>query len=542
MLSSLQSVQWLQASGNAALQHNWGESLAEFVTALSGLVMMRPGGSSVSRKTPDEPSPVTPALELDPAWNEVLLNPLVPNRLSDLQAQNVQLKDMVRNTTLGLYFAPGTERFYCVIAGHVYEVAKPAQQWQIIKQGRLGPTLQRTGNQWQVDLQEGLRGGGAAYSSFETALADEDISLRYTTLASGMKNIAALQPTKYQMLLRAHALSRHYLDTCLKNLNLSSPQAPLPPETLSILQNVFDHPPSDQTVRLLRDYTQRILDELLSASMDTVTSKRLVVGMNMPDQRDTYGFTYHNDPGKRIFLTERVFTLPWDVSIYATPPAIELLAHQQATTLIHELSHQVLRTVDIAYVEAAAPSRTRSASTRGAGVSPIRRSLATNRTGSRSTPRPGAVQNLRHLEPDLERYQEKGWTSPARDLSAKQDKHPGSCTHCVLQRSAGTHRPDPGQRRLAEPDHHQPGAQALCRRCRLKAKCPVSCDTGIGTTGQLPALLHHQTPDALAAATSLIDSLIRPRLSTSSTSTSTSWPSFRMSVTFSTRASLSMEM
>lgn len=355
MLSSLQSVQWLQASGNAALQHNWGESLAEFVTALSGLVMMRPGGSSVSRKTPNEPSPVTPALELDPAWNEVLLNPLVPNRLSDLQAQNVQLKDMVRNTTLGLYFAPGTERFYCVIAGHVYEVAKPAQQWQIIKQGRLGPTLQRTGNQWQVDLQEGLRGGGAAYSSFETALADEDISLRYTTLASGMKNIAALQPTKYQMLLRAHALSRHYLDTCLKNLNLSSPQAPLPPETLSILQNVFDHPPSDQTVRLLRDYTQRILDELLSASMDTVTSKRLVVGMNMPDQRDTYGFTYHNDPGKRIFLTERVFTLPWDVSIYATPPAIELLAHQQATTLIHELSHQVLRTVDIAYVEAAAP-------------------------------------------------------------------------------------------------------------------------------------------------------------------------------------------
>ncbi|MBV6288701.1 M35 family metallopeptidase [Pseudomonas aegrilactucae] len=354
-LNSLQSVQWLQASGKAALQHNWGESLAEFVTALSGLATARPSGSSVSRKAQHQTPPVTPPLELDPVWDEVLLTPLIPNQLSDLQAQNVQLKDMVENTTLGLYLAPATERFYGVIAGHVYEVVKPGQQWQIIKEGRLGPKLQRTQNQWRVDLQEGLRGGGAAYSSFETAIANEDISLRYTVLASGMRDIAMLHPNKYQMLLRAHTQSRNYLETCLENLNSSSPQAPLPPETLTVLQTAFDHPPSDQTVGLLREYAQRILHELLSASMDTATSKRIVVGMNMPDQRDTYAFTYREDPGKRIFFTERFFTLPWDVSVYATPPAVDLLAHQQAATLIHELSHQVLRTVDIAYVEAAAP-------------------------------------------------------------------------------------------------------------------------------------------------------------------------------------------
>lgn len=78
MLSSLQSVQWLQASGNAALQHNWGESLAEFVTALSGLVMMRPGGSSISRKTPNEPSPVRLHWNWTlPGTEELLLQPLV---------------------------------------------------------------------------------------------------------------------------------------------------------------------------------------------------------------------------------------------------------------------------------------------------------------------------------------------------------------------------------------------------------------------------------------------------------------------------------
>jgi len=44
-----------------------------------------------------------------------------------------------------------------------------------------------------------------------------------------------------------------------------------------------------------------------------------------------------------------------------------------------------------------------------------------------------------------------------------------------------------------------------------------------------------QTWEALAAATSLMDSLMRPRLSTSSTSTSTIWPSCSTSVTFSTR-------
>jgi hypothetical protein len=106
---------------------------------------------------------------------------------------------------------------------------------------------------------------------------------------------------------------------------------------------------------LLRDYAKRILAELLSPAMSLASSKRIVIGLNMPDYRDTLAFVYTDDPGKRIFLTEQFFSLPWKVEAYATSSNEKLLAHQQAVTLIHELSHQTLKTVDIAYVEAKSP-------------------------------------------------------------------------------------------------------------------------------------------------------------------------------------------
>lgn len=118
----------------------------------------------------------------------------------------MQLKDMVLAATLGLYFAPGTERFYCVIAGHVYG---SGQASTAVADHQAGPTRAHAAEReisGRLICRKSLRGGGAAYSSFETALADEDISLLYTTLALGMKGIAALQPTKYQMLLRAPRL------------------------------------------------------------------------------------------------------------------------------------------------------------------------------------------------------------------------------------------------------------------------------------------------------------------------------------------------
>jgi hypothetical protein len=170
-----------------------------------------------------------------------------------------------------------------------------------------------------------------------------------------MKTIRAEHPLKDAMLARAYGRAQRYLEICLENLNSQLPDAQLPPRTTAILRAILGHEPTPQTVSLLRDYTRRILSELLSDSLSLADSKRIVVGVNMPNVKDTYAFVYNNDPQKRIFLTERFFNLAFEVEAYVRAPREELLAHQQAVTLIHELSHQTLKAVDIAYVEASLP-------------------------------------------------------------------------------------------------------------------------------------------------------------------------------------------
>lgn len=356
LISSLQSAQWLKGSADAAIKHNWGESLAEFITALSSLAGSRMPHQALSKKAVQLiPSQESVAIDLDPAWTTQSWHPRRLESLDNLRCDDVQLKDLSNNAALGLYVDTAANRYFAAVGGNVYEVAKPGASWKIIKGEKSGPDLKRVDGHWQLDLREGLLGGGVMPSCFDTAAADAEIAERYTTLASGMKDISTLHTLKYAMLVRAYDRARHYLETTLENLQAPSPQVALSPRTLKVLTRVFGHTPTPQTVERLKDYTKRILTELLSDSMKPASSKRIVVGVSMPDHNDTVAFVYDSDPAKRIFLTERFFALPWEVSVHALAPQADLLTHQQGISLIHELSHQVLRTVDIAYVEASSP-------------------------------------------------------------------------------------------------------------------------------------------------------------------------------------------
>lgn len=65
------------------------------------------------------------------------------------------------------------------------------------------------------------------------------------------------------------------------------------------------------------------------------------------------------DPAKRIFFTEMFFDLPSRIRYHhgRLLEPFDLPAHLRAATLLHELSHQVHDTEDIAYVEPGAPYR-----------------------------------------------------------------------------------------------------------------------------------------------------------------------------------------
>ncbi|WP_164706899.1 hypothetical protein, partial [Pseudomonas viridiflava] len=68
-------------------------------------------------------------------------------------------------------------------------------------------------------------------------------------------------------------------------------------------------------------------------------------------------FVFEADPRKRIFLTEQFFRLPpYRFKVKAMRSgSFHFGAHYRAAILIHELSHQVLKTEDIAYVDSQAP-------------------------------------------------------------------------------------------------------------------------------------------------------------------------------------------
>jgi hypothetical protein len=95
----------------------------------------------------------------------------------------------------------------------------------------------------------------------------------------------------------------------------------------------------------------------MDASLSTTRSTRYVVGTNRSGYEKVCAFVVKGDTDKRIYLTERFFKIPNFALKARKPgdPAFNARDHYRAVNLIHELSHQVLDTRDIAYLESSAP-------------------------------------------------------------------------------------------------------------------------------------------------------------------------------------------
>ncbi len=95
----------------------------------------------------------------------------------------------------------------------------------------------------------------------------------------------------------------------------------------------------------------------MSPSMSPIDSKRYVVGINRVGNESASAFIFEADPLRRVFLTEQFFRLPtyrFKLNVIRSGE-FKHGPHYRATILIHELSHLVLKTDDIAYLESQAP-------------------------------------------------------------------------------------------------------------------------------------------------------------------------------------------
>jgi hypothetical protein len=98
-----------------------------------------------------------------------------------------------------------------------------------------------------------------------------------------------------------------------------------------------------------------ICQVLADPSWETLNEKRIVIG-NLKSADDTAtAFVLEPNAAGKIYLTQFFFNAGLDAYKAIVPESFNVDAHAQGATLIHELTHQLLDTHDIAYLDALLP-------------------------------------------------------------------------------------------------------------------------------------------------------------------------------------------
>jgi hypothetical protein len=356
MVALWQSHSLLQASAASASGRRWGEAISEFSAALGVMVTAR----EQAEKDDLIEGELATSEALPPKtfeWAGVTLTADQLKRLRALEARNVSLNDLKRDDLLSLYRDSKTQTLYAAVGGSVYQIQRRSEdgQWMIVgEDGTPGPLVRLDGRQrWQLDI--GLKGGGGVLTRMRAEGARRSAEDALIIEASGMQEIRTVYRERALHIGEAHQQAKRYLENCLDNLNVHTPQMPPDPRVLEIIEDFFGvSAPGRELLIEIERTVKALFDEVMDASLSPYASPRFVVGSTRPGHESTLAFIIKSDPKKRLYLTERFFQVP-PYSLSAELNGFDMPAHYRAAVLIHELSHLVLRTHDIAYLESSAP-------------------------------------------------------------------------------------------------------------------------------------------------------------------------------------------
>ncbi|MFJ5295546.1 dermonecrotic toxin domain-containing protein [Pseudomonas sp. NPDC088368] len=360
-----QSHTLFRNSAVSASRHRWGKALSEFTSAL-GLMVTAQQQSLEEPPQGGAAAPLAEVAEEEAAtssfsWGRTTLTPEQRVRLQGLEAQNVALNEMRHDELLNLYFDREDETPYSVVAGRVYQVKRLAErgEWMIVGSDNApGPKIVLDSNQrWQLDLDLRLRGGGGAVTRFLDTASTASAESGMVIEASGMAEIRQAYRYRARRIAEAHSLARQYLENCLDNLNARQADGTLDPRVAGIVGEFFGTASPEQALLTrVQVAVKALLDGVMAPSLSPFSSTRFVIGTNRPGRGHVTAFIIPMDPQHRVFLTDRFFRPPrFRLKPAAALEGFETTPHFQASTLIHELSHWVLDTKDIAYLESNAP-------------------------------------------------------------------------------------------------------------------------------------------------------------------------------------------
>lgn len=327
-----------QARQAANLGH-WGEALAELATALAAL------GSTLV----PEPQQASTAESL-------ASEPLLRDELRQFETQQ-PLTELAYDPASQLYSQ--AEKRYAPVMGRAYQVEQRHGQWGIVEGQRKGPTLTReTGGLWRIEHLWDLRFGGAVSRALSRTSSSSSIETYLDIKARGMLEIRANHRDKARRIAQAHLYAKQRLEIAMDNLGALRPTRPLHATIRGLLEKYFGTPASPALTEQVLTAMSDLLGALQDPSLSPWDSPRYTYAVRQPGTSEQImAMVAKDDLARRIFLTEIFFNLPVRIRrLHGRLLApFDLPAHVRASTLIHELSHLVKDTEDIAYLEPGGP-------------------------------------------------------------------------------------------------------------------------------------------------------------------------------------------
>jgi hypothetical protein len=261
---------------------------------------------------------------------------------------------MTLNPALGLYTHPTTKKHFAAVEGNVYTVKKQGDRWRIGGDKTQGPYLrQNIAGQWMAD-SETQRPRYGMLNRLETW-----ITRRYgmNVEADGMPEIRRLFPVKARLIDEGLDLATTYAWNSMRNLQLLKICDGVESHVHQLIQDFIDVPEVlPEHVSMLEKTVGDLFGALLDPTLRHPKSTRFAVGRVLEDKDNTFGFAIPSDENRKIYLAEKYFLPRLDhYRNYLSDPSFPISAHARATTLIHELSHIVCNTEDIAYLDSVRP-------------------------------------------------------------------------------------------------------------------------------------------------------------------------------------------
>lgn len=354
-----QSFKDFKESAEALQNQHWKRALRGFIAGAAEMISLgrlELEASLIPEQSASNAAPVDTPAHAQP-WSQVRSTSTQRTLLQHFETTSVQLKDLKKNNANGTYLdATGTLQ-YAPIAGKVYPVKKAGKVWQVIKDNQQGPALLTTSDkQLVIDPNtRSIRFGKAVSKMHNQFVASHEARRALNIEARGMAEIRAKFPDKATMLVNAIDLARFYAFNSLHNL---AQLRVLTQGTRldTFLKEFFDVGNVDASLLdKIKETIVPVCNALVDPDNDLLNDDRLVVGSNNKVDADVIAFTNTRDPLKRVHFSEHFFDpqLDWYENSLTEP--FDVIAHSQASTIIHELSHQTKKAVDIVYVEARRP-------------------------------------------------------------------------------------------------------------------------------------------------------------------------------------------